>query len=256
LSLSGAGKAITSLTFTFSEAIAAEAAGDPNAFQLINPGRDGRIGTTDDQRIATYAPVYDSTQHTVTLNLVDALPPNHYFGVVVVGSGPNPIRDVAGNLLDGSGMGLAGTTYAALFARGSNFSYQDSQGNAVNLRLRGPGYMDQIRDADGDGQSLILQNVVQGRSTLSGSVRRGRAGSGSTQLGTIDGLGSFGQIRVRLASPAFKVRAYPFQQSSRHQPIVRQAVMGRVKQHARPRHLVKHARPRHLVNRARLSQHG
>jgi uncharacterized repeat protein (TIGR01451 family) len=255
LSLSGPGKTITSLTFTFSEAIAADSAGDPNAFQLINPGRDGRIGTADDQRIAIYAPAYDPSRHTVTIYPVGALPANHYFGVQIVGSGPNAIHDVAGNLLDGSGTGLAGTTYAALFARGSNLNYKDSQGNSVNLRLGGPGFMDQIRDADGDGQSLVLQNVVQGRSTLSGTVRRGRTGSGSTQLGTIDGLGTFGQIRVKLASPAFKVRAYPFQQSSRHQPIVNHVVRARVRQ-VQPRHLLKHPKPRRPVNHARLIQHG
>ena len=64
-----------------------------------------------------------------------------------------------------------------LFCSGFEFElHKDSAGNTVNLRLLGPGFMDHICDTAGDGETLNLENVVPGRSTLTGTVTKGRFG--------------------------------------------------------------------------------
>ena len=41
-----------------------------------------------------------------------------------------------------------------MFAQGNRLKYTDNIGNSVKLRLRGPGYLEQILDASGEGVSL------------------------------------------------------------------------------------------------------
>src|SRR5262249_41661195 len=63
----------------------------------------------------------------------------------------------------------------------------------------------------GEGLVLRVQDGVAHRSVLSGTVTRSKGkGAGTTSLGTIEGLGQFGDVRVTLSSPTFTVRQYPF----------------------------------------------
>jgi hypothetical protein len=57
--------------------------------------------------------------------------------------------------------------------------------------------------------------AVTRRTTLSGSIRGAKRKSGRTNLGVIEGLGNFGAIRVKLASPPFFVRQFPFMKRGR-----------------------------------------
>lgn len=229
VSLVGVSKSISGISIAFSESLDPRTANLAGNYRLVDLGLDDRIGTTDDRQIAILAPSYDPSSHIVTITPQAPLLPNHYYGIQIVGTGPDAISDLAENPLDGTGSGQPGASFSILFARGNNLSYKDSQGNAVNLRLQGPGFIDQFRSPSGDGQSLILTGVVQRKSTLSGSVKKGRVGSGTTQLGTIDGLGTFGQVRVKLASPAFSLRQYPFQGSSPNQPLASPLAKHKVK---------------------------
>src|SRR5262249_59078289 len=57
-----------------------------------------------------------------------------------------------------------------------------------------------FRSPDGVVQHLGLIGAVPGRSTLTGSVRRGRGGTGRTILPPITGAAG---VRIRLKSPQF-----------------------------------------------------
>ncbi len=87
-------------------------------------------------------------------------------------------------------------------------------------RLRALGYLEQIRDAYGNGQVLNVIGEVPHRTTLSGSVkvvksrnRAAKASSGRTNLGVINGLGKFGDVRVQIKSPPFLLSRFPFQKN-------------------------------------------
>ena len=81
----------------------------------------------------------------------------------------------------------------------------------VTLKVTGGGYLDEIRDPTGNGLVLTLEDGIPHKTVLSGTVARTkRKGSGATTLGSIGGLGQFGDIRVKLTSPPFLVRQYPF----------------------------------------------
>jgi hypothetical protein len=127
------------------------------------------------------------------------------------GTGVTPIRDLAGNPLAGAVAGMAGTDYVRLFGRGTTLVYYDQNGDLVTLKVTGGGYLDEVRDASSEGQVLRVQGGIYHKTTLSGSVVRSTGrGNGRTSLGTIEGLGHFGDIRVKLTSPPFTVRQYPF----------------------------------------------
>ena len=99
----------------------------------------------------------------------------------------------------------------ALFGRGTTLKYFDQTGNFVTIKVTGGGYLDEIRDPSGNGLLVTLENGVPYRTVITGTVKRMKGkGSGVTPLGSIQGLGQFGQIRVRLANPPFKVQQYPF----------------------------------------------
>ena len=158
---------------------------------------------------------YSFAGRTVTLIPSAPLPSGLFYRLQVMGTGVTAIRDLAGNLLAGTANGPAGTNYVASFGQGSKLSYVDNTGNQVSLRLAGPGYMQDILDSTGQGAVLTIIGEVPHRTILSGSLRRTRGSSGRTNLGTINGLGNFGDVRISLRSPTFLVNQYPFQQKGR-----------------------------------------
>jgi uncharacterized repeat protein (TIGR01451 family) len=210
LSWTGTPRSITSLNIAFTAPLNRARALNPNNYQLVAPGL-GRV-------IALTPQSYSDSTDSVTLVPSVALPSGQYYYIQVVGSGPSAICDIAGNDLDGSGLGHAGTDYKASFAQGTRLQYLDAAGNKVSLKLAGSGYMEQVRDASGEGVLLELVGIKPHHATLSGSVKGGvtrsvrRNNSGhSTDLGTITGLGNFGDVKVLLTSPPFFVKSYPFQ---------------------------------------------
>ncbi len=85
----------------------------------------------------------------------------------------------------------------------------------MKLRLRGRGYLEQILNASGEGIALDIEGMAPHRTTLSGSIKSRRHGSGQTELGTISGLGQFGAVKVLLKTPPFRVTQLPFQRRGR-----------------------------------------
>jgi len=208
LSWTGTAQAITSVTLSFTEPLNPTFAANLLNYSLIDLGAGNRA-------ISLYAPVYNATNDTVTLVPTAPLADNQFYQIQILGNGPTAIRDLAGNLLDGAENGSAGTNYVASFAQGNKLQYVDNAGNQVTLKLTGPGYLDQIRDSTGEGESLTIMGGVAKRTTLSGSIKKSKGKSGRTNLGVIQGLGSFGAIRVNLPSPPFYVRQFPFMKRGR-----------------------------------------
>jgi hypothetical protein len=211
LTWAGTSRSITSLTVGFSSPLDQRYAMIQGDYQLVAPGLGNKVVPLTPQ-------YYNSSSFSVTLVPSVALPSGQFYYIQIVGSGPSAIRDIGGNLLDGAGNGDPGSNYQASFAQGTQLKYVDSSGNKVSLKLTGSGYIEQVRDAAGDGVVLGLVGVKAHHATLSGTVNapvsraaRTTKAAHSTQLGTIEGLGNFGDVKVLLKSPPFYVKSYPFQ---------------------------------------------
>ena len=212
LSWNGTAQSITRLNVSFSAPLNPTFAMNPANYELVAPALGNAVIPLTPQ---TYNPSSDS----ITLVPAVPLPSGVYYRLQLVGTGPTAIRDVAGNLLDGSGNGLPGSNYLASFAQGKRLQYRDGSGNQVTLKLTGSGYMEQVLDASGEGEALNLVGEVPHHTTLSGSVkapavgkvRKSRPKGGTTNLGTLTGFGNFGDVRVTLTQPPFIVTQYPFQ---------------------------------------------
>ncbi len=203
LSWAGSSGAISSLTLNFSSPLDPNYASDPSNYQIVNLALGSAVP------IASVS--YNATTDTVTVVPAAPLPSGQYDRIEVVGSGAAAVRDLAGNLLDGSGFGIAGSNYVATFAQGTRLQYVDNRGNRVTLQLKGAGYLEQVRDASGEGILLDVVGMVPHRTTLSGNIKApGRHKKGQTDLGTITGLGQFGDVHVLLKTPPFRVTQFPF----------------------------------------------
>ncbi len=92
----------TRLVLTFDRALDATAA---------DSLRNYRIKTMSGGRIKLKSAVYDDQTHTVTLRPVNRMNLHRKYSIVVVGSQPTGVEDVAGNMLDGTRSGTSGTDY-------------------------------------------------------------------------------------------------------------------------------------------------
>jgi uncharacterized repeat protein (TIGR01451 family) len=203
--------AITSIVLSFSAPLSLRSAINPSAYQIVDLGTSGLANPPGVSTIGFASPSYDATSHSVTLVPVQPLASGHFYRIQVSGSGATGVEDLAGNLLAGAGPGASGTDYIALIGRGTTLRYFDASGDLVTLKVTGGGYLDEIRNATGEGLVLRLEGGVRHKTTISGAVARVKGrGAGRTSLGTIEGLGNFGDIRVTLKSPPFFVRQYPF----------------------------------------------
>ncbi len=214
LSWLGTSRAITSLNVCFTAPLDQTDAMIAANYRLVAPGN----------RVISLTPSsYNQSSDSVTLVPSTPLPSGQYYQLEVAGTGPSAIRDIAGNVLDGTANGLPGSNYDVSFAQGTHLQYVDNTGNKVSLKLAGSGYMEQIRNAAGEGILLELVGVSPHHATLSGSVKktvsvRARARkstTGATGLGTLEGFGNFGDVKVLLKTPPFYVTQYPFQRKGR-----------------------------------------
>ncbi len=249
LTFEGGATAITRITARFSEPVEAHSALAAASYQLADLGTGGQANPAVVTSIALSPIAMDPTGRSITLVPARPLPAGAFYRLVISGTGVSAVADLAGNPLAGSGIGQAGSDYVALFGRGTNVRYFDRDGEQVTLKVTGGGFLDLIRDADGEGQVLRLEAGVSGRTTISGSVTRANGrGIGRTSLETIEGLGVFGEIRVKLANPPFVVRQYPFFLNNGR------PVRGRAQVKPAPRPLpVRAARPIRAIPQARFT---
>jgi len=209
LSWSGTSRSISSLTLSFNAPLMASLATNPANYRLIDLSAGGQIVAT---RAPVYGQVYSTQTFTVTLDPITPLASGQTYEIMAMGTGAAPIRDLAGDVLGATSAGQPGSNYVATFEQGTNLQYVDGSGNRVTLTLKGPGYLEQIRDAYGNGQVLNVIGEVPHRTTLAGSIKAGKHGSGRTTLGIINGLGNYGDVRVQMTTPPFMLRQFPFQE--------------------------------------------
>jgi hypothetical protein len=150
---------------------------------------------------------------------------------------PIGVADTSGNLLDGNDDGSPGGVFMATFALGHQFNFQDGNWNAVSLRLSGGGSMVLTRRGNGDAWQLSLLNNPPERSTLTGQVRKIRAGA--TGLTTIGSIVSGAAFHNRLTDPPFLVGSQPRSSVALDPAPVRRMPVRftQVKPSARPVHL-------------------
>jgi hypothetical protein len=211
--LLGPADGIGALSITVSEPVNAASALNSGAYALYDLGPGGVLGDGDDAPVPFYPPGYIAGTGTIYLTPVAPLAANRHYAVVVRGAGPGALLDLAGNPLGG------GVDFVGLFARGTSLNYTDATGDAVTLTLRNGGFLDLVRAASGDALGLTVQGIAPGRSTLSGGVTRQRdRGDGVTPLGAVEGLGSFGDVRVSLRTPPFLATGFPSSQARPSRP--------------------------------------
>jgi uncharacterized repeat protein (TIGR01451 family) len=211
LTWNGPPNAITSIVLSFTAPLTLSTALNPAAYQIVDLGMSGLASPPGAVPLGFAQPSYDASARSVTLVPLQPLVAGHFYRIQVSGSGTSAVEDLAGNLLAGASPGAAGTDYIALIGRGTTLKYVDQSGDMVTLKVSGGGYLDDIRSATGDGLVLRLEGGVRHKTTISGTVARVKGhGAGRTSLGTIEGLGNFGDIRITLKSPPFFVKQYPF----------------------------------------------
>jgi uncharacterized repeat protein (TIGR01451 family) len=210
----GTAHSITQIFVTFSKPLLTSTAINPADYALVNVGREGKHGTTDDSGVAMSAALYHSSSVIVVLTPDQPLPANRFFQLSISSGTPGGVEDVGANMLAGNGT-TAGTSYTAMLARGTSLKYSTPAGDQVSLRITGGGFIDDLLSGSGQGIKLSVVGEVPHHTVLSGTVRKVRGGTGQAYLGqTIWGLGSFGDVRVLMSSPPFFVGAYPFPSGS------------------------------------------
>ncbi len=201
------GSGIGGFVITFDRALDPLTVANLNNYQVTLLSANGVFGATS-RRVGVSQAKLDTTGTVVTVTLGSIQPLNRFYQVRLVGS-TGGLEGANGNLLDGDANGMAGGDYQMSIGRGTSLAYFDASGNLVTLGLtnvsRGGG-MEVTRTPDGQGQRLSLFGVVRRRTLLTGTVRAVRFGaSGTTSFQTIEGVGSFGDIRTRMTTPPITV---------------------------------------------------
>ncbi len=104
----------TQVAVSFNEPLASSAVQGLTNYRILAAGLDGRFGTHDDQLIAIESAIYDSSTNTVTLTPARRLNLHRRYELIVNGSTPTGVADLAGNLLDGAGNGRPGSNYVVV----------------------------------------------------------------------------------------------------------------------------------------------
>ena len=194
LDLLGPGGVIGAFVLQFSEPIDPDRAIDPANYQLVGPNGN---------RLPIFQPSYNEDLRQVSITPGSNLAAGGFYRLTVLASAGTGITDLSGNRLAGNGS-TAGTNFTNTFARGTNLTFIDRDGDRVNLRLRRGGVLEILRASDGNAQLVRLLGANR-RSQLTGSVSRSRSrGNGVTNLGRLEGA-AFGRVDNRLTTPPFVV---------------------------------------------------
>ena len=196
------------MTLTFNAPLDPTFATNPANYRLTVP-------TAGNSAVSWTSVVYNASTDAVTLIPQAPLSSGRFYELQAMGTGATALRDLAGNLLDGNSNGQPGSNYVTYFGQGTRLQYVDNTGDKVSLKITHGGYLEDILNAQNVGQSLTIVGEVPRRSALSGTIKKVKRSSGTTNLGIVNGLGNFGDVKVSLRSPPFLVRQYPFQQKGR-----------------------------------------
>lgn len=195
------GSAVTGYVVDYSKALNPATAGNPGNYVLFASGRDSGTANTF---ISVAAAIYNASNNSVTVIPSAPLSANKFYGLMINGANAAGVTDLSGNVLDGAGLGAAGSSYAALIGIGNNLNYVDSVGNLVNLNSAGATLL-VSRGFSGDPYDVEVLGVGTGGATVNGSVHRVGNSSGVTAIAELDGLGAFGSVRSNMTTPQFFV---------------------------------------------------
>ncbi len=210
----GTARSITQILVTFSKPLIAATAINPANYALVNVGPDGKYGTLGNQGVAMSVTMYQQSDFVIALTPSQPLPADRFFHLSINSATSGGVEDVGDNMLAGDGS-TAGTSYTAMLGRGTSLNYYTPAGDVVSLRITSGGIIDDLLSGSGQGIDLSVVGEVPHHTVLSGTIRKARGGTGQAYLGyTIWGLGSFGDVRVKLASPPFQISQYPFSPGS------------------------------------------
>ncbi len=201
--LAGPATGISDITLDFNKALDPQIASDPSHYQIVAVGADGRFGTGDDYVVGIQSVAYNSAANTVDIVPSGTLGANQFYYVRAIG------------LTDPGGLPLAGGEFDSYVGRGTVLVYPDSHNSMVTLRMTGGGVLDLTRFANGDANRLQILNPIYRRSTLVGRVV-----GGNTSLASVTGLGSFGEVKLKLSTPPFYVNQLPFNRTIMSPPSV------------------------------------
>lgn len=127
---------------------------------------------------------YDAITYSVTLTPVRPFSAITWFRVLrVYGVGINAITDVYGDTLNGGA-----NTYVHWFPYiGKVFTFRDSGGDLVTIRLRGPGQMVAFLQTNTYHVPTVFILNGNGKSVITGSVRQARTGTGVAIIQELQG---------------------------------------------------------------------
>jgi Calx-beta domain len=200
--------AITEVVLGFSKPMVSSRAQDLSnyGYFVYSAGANGVFGGSGGSYVSISSAVYSPIAQSVTLTPSIPLPLNTFWRLTVDGQTStllnNGLTSTSNTLLLGSD-GKIGTPLVVTFAAGKRLAYTDSARNVVKLQLTKGGLIELFRIPAGDAQALQLTGTIARKTTLSGSVSRGRRGTGRTTLPPIAGAAG---VRVRLKSPPFVFR--------------------------------------------------
>lgn len=162
---------------------------------------------------------------------------NEFFQITIDGQASpllnNGLTDLAGNQLAGSG-GAAGTPLVVTFGAGTKLAYSDAGQNAVSLELTKGGLLEMFLSPSGVVEQLQLVGTRPGKSTLKGSVTRGRLGTGRSLL---PGIGGAAGVHIRLKTPPFFfATATPIDAKVAARPAIRDRSPSVSSRHVEPVH--------------------
>jgi subtilisin-like proprotein convertase family protein len=184
--MAGTKKVVSRVIVDFSQPLNRSRAVAPNAYQLIDAGRDKQFDTPDDIQILLGLPQCNPLPAectTVTVSALRGQSLNRFFlfkidRSIVTDAGGNPIDPASARHFVG---------------RGKNFNYIDSNGDRVVLNLTKSGLMDVVRNASGEGRFIHIernvpkQSAVPGKTALVGTVTRQSSGDGITHFEKLTG---------------------------------------------------------------------
>ena len=202
------GRSITAIVLGFSQPLVPARAQNLASFGyfVYSAGANGNFGGAGGGYVALASAVYKAASQSVTLTPGVPLSLNTFWRITIDGQTNtllnNGLTDPANNLLIGSD-GHIGTPLYVTFGAGKRLAYTDSARNVVSLNLTKGGVMELFQAPSGAVEQLGLFGTIARKTTLSGSVSRGRGGTGRTVLPPIAGLAG---VRMRLKGPAFVFR--------------------------------------------------
>lgn len=208
--LTGPSRAISGAVIHFNEDINTDTAQNVANYSFAAKGKGKATA------IALSSAVYDAGTRTVRLTATQAFMQTNFkqLEVRVKGKGGG-VTDVAGNALDGTGKGKAGSDAVFRFGvfSGTSVTLTDRDGDIGTLSIANGGRLDGIVPLKSKMRTQRTQfwilDPIALRSILTGAVQRGPRGDGIVVIAEIIGLDKK-EFTPLLTNPSFRVNTLTF----------------------------------------------